>query len=234
MNMSEEVSQTYDFTTPLTRKVCLPKRVMFTIIGYAPLLGFIINTVAMVGHVILFPYYILVILSRGRPPKFLYLYTYFISAYIYGAIHEKEEVWYDFWILYYIYFGYIVGFIQWILSLVSLALIFPIFIFIEEWELTLKYLYRITFGNWKQIVHECDEMRYKHGMREQQRKEKKARIVKDPGKSKQDGRYHNVDVVEVVDSNRKKTTLTACPTCGESIGKDTTYCPKCGSYVSRD
>ena len=233
MNMSEDVSQTYDFKTPLTRKVCLPKRVLFTTIGYAPLLGFIINTIALAGHTILFPYYVLVILTRGRPPKFLYTYVYFISAFIYGAIHEKEEVWYDFWILYYIYVGYIVGFVNWILSLVSICLIFPIFIYIEEWEMMVKVLYRTTFGNWKMIVHECDEMRYKHNVQEQKRKEKKARIIKDAGKSKQDGRYHNVDVVEVVDSKKKKS-LTVCPTCGESIGNDTTYCPKCGSYVSRE
>ena len=226
-----EVSQTYDFISPLTRMVCLPKRVLFTTLGYAPLIGFILSTITLAGHIILFPYYLLVIFSRGRPPKFLYYWTYFISAFIYGAIHEKEEVYYDFWCLYYVYIGYIVGFVNWILTLISIALIFPIFIYIEEWELMTNYLYRITFGNWKKIVNECPEMRYKRDMQETERKERKARIIKDKGKSKQDNRYHNVDVVEVVDSSDKKIVNT-CPTCGKKIDKETTYCPKCGSYIA--
>jgi len=226
-----EVSQTYDFISPLTRMVCLPKRVLFTTLGYAPLIGFILSTITLAGHIILFPYYLLVIFSRGRPPKFLYYWTYFISAFIYGAIHEKEEVYYDFWCLYYVYIGFIVGFVNWILTLISIVLIFPIFIYIEEWELMTNYLYRITFGNWKRIVNECPEMRYKRDMQETEKKERKARIIKDKGKSKQDNRYHNVDVVEVVDSSDKKI-VTTCPTCGKKIDKETTYCPKCGSYIA--
>lgn len=224
-----EVSQQYDFNLPVFRTVCLPKRVFIAYYTYAPLVAFILNTVLMAGHVILFPYYLLAILSRGRPPRFLYGWVYFNSAYLYGAIHEKKEVWFDFWALYYIYFGYIVAFVLWILNIVSIALIFPIFFYIEEWSLVTKAYYRITFGNWKRIVHDCPEMRYKRGMREREEKEYKEKM----SKAKATGKYHNVDVVEVVEVEDEKgeKTMSICPTCGEKIDKSTVYCSKCGSYV---
>ncbi len=228
-----EITEQYDFDLPIFRKVCLPKRVTWAFFTYAPLVAFIFNTILYVGHVFLLPYYILSILSRGRPPKFLYGWVYFNSAYLYGAIHEKDEVWFDFWCLYYVYFGYIVAFIAWILNIVSVAMIFPIFYYIEEWKLMTNVYYRITFGNWKKLVNDCPEMRYKRGVQDQERMEKKS--VKEKMKTaKKQGKYHNVEVVEVVDEKEEtKSSNTICPTCGEKIDSNTVYCQKCGSYVKQ-
>ena len=221
-----EITEQYNFNLPIFRSVCLPKRVMIAYFTYAPLVAFVFNTILLAGHVILLPYYVLAIFARSRPPKFLYGWVFFNSAYLYGAIHEKEEVWFDFWCLYYIYFGYIVAFIVWIFNIVSVALIFPLFFYIEEWRLTTNTYYRITFGNWKKIVNECPEMRYKQGMAQQSRKEQMK-------KAKKTGKYHDIDVVEVVDTNDSKSgkKLTVCPTCGEKVDSQTVYCSKCGSYV---
>jgi len=168
----------------------------------------------------------LVILSRGRPPKALYLWVYFNSAYIYGAIHEKEEVWNDFWCLYFVYIGYIVAFTNWILTIVSVALIFPIFIYIEEWKLLTNVLYRFTFGNWKRIVNECDDLRYKNNMKKRKEEERKRKHKERIRKS----RMHDVTIIDV-DEEETKRTKNVCPTCGEIIDTETSYCPKCGSYI---
>ncbi|NHJ84083.1 MAG: zinc-ribbon domain-containing protein [Asgard group archaeon] len=223
-----DVSYNYQFNLPKIRTVCLPKRVCFTTLSFAPLLGFILNIIALPGHVILFPYYLVVILSKGRPPKFLYYFIYFVSAFIYGAIHEKNEIWKDFTSLYYIYVGFIVGFVNWILTTVSLALIFPIFIYIEDWKLLTNVIYRITFGNWKIIVNECPEMRYKKSMEAREEAEKKEKRKKTMTQATKDGKYYDV---KVEDATGKVKGTIICPTCGEQLEKDSTFCPKCGSYV---
>ncbi|MFW9922348.1 MAG: zinc ribbon domain-containing protein [Candidatus Thorarchaeota archaeon] len=232
--MSQDISPQYDFGLPLFRKVCLPKRTMVAYFTYAPLVAFIFNLILLPGHTILFPYYLLSILSRGRPPKFLYGWVYFNSAYLYGAIHNKKEVWYDFWCLWYIYFGFIIAFILWIFNIVSVALIFPIFFYIEEWKVTTKAYYRITFGNWKQLVNECPEMRYHKNMEERKHREENERIKEQWKKSKADGKIHDAVHIKVTDEDDEKpgkSKLLLCPTCGEKIDKDTVYCSKCGSYV---
>lgn len=225
-----EITEQYDFNLPLFRKVCLPRRVTVAYFTYAPLVAFIFNIVFLPGHIILFPYYLLAIFARERPPRFLYGWVYFNSAYLYGAIHEKENVWYDFWCLYYVYLGFIVAFVIWILNIVSVALIFPIFFYIEEWKLTTNAYYRITFGNWKRIVNDCPEMRYKKGMVKQSDLERKQK--EKIRKAKNSGRYHNVEVVEVINDEPKKgKKIAVCPTCGERVDEDTVYCSKCGSYI---
>ena len=218
-----EVSERYDLNLPFLRTVCLPKRVIFAYFTYAPLIAFIFSIITLPGHIILFPYYVVVYFGRGRPAKTLYLWVYFNSALLYGAIHDKDEVWRDFGSMYYVYFGYIVAFVNWILLVTSLCLIFPIFIFIEEWQLLTNVMYRITFGNWKKLVNECPEMRYKRSMKQKQTKSEKIRTAKAKGK------MHDVKV-EIVDDKKTKG-ITVCSTCGEEIDKDTSYCPKCGSYV---
>lgn len=226
-----EISEQYDLNLPIFRKVCIPKRVTWAYFTYAPLVAFIFNIVMLPGHIILFPYYMLSILSKGIPPKFLYGWVYFNSAYLYGAIHEKDSVWFDFWCLYYVYCGFIIAFVIWILNIISVAMIFPIFIYIEEWRLMTNVYYRITFGNWKKLVNDCPEMRYKRGVQKQEREEKKAYKEK-MKEAKKQGTYHDVDVIEVVDEDKKKgSSITLCPTCGDNIDASTVYCPKCGSYV---
>ncbi len=225
-----EISELHDLNLPIFRKVCIPKRVTWAYFTYAPLVAFILNTILLAGHVILLPYYLLSILSKGKPPKFLYVWVYINSAYLYGAIHEKDEVWFDFWCLYYIYIGYIVAFIVWILNVVSLLLIFPIFYYIEEWRLMTNVQYRITFGNWKKLVNECPEMRYKRGVQDQERKEKRT-IKEEMKKAKKQGKYHDVTVEIVNDDMKTDSNKTMCPTCGEAIETNTVYCQKCGSYV---
>lgn len=222
-----DVSQNYQFNLPVLRTVCLPRRVFFTQFTYAPLVGFILSLVTLAGHVILFPYYVLVILSRGRPPKALYYWVYFNSAFIYGAIHEKEEVWNDFWCLYYVYIGYIISFTNWILTTVSVALIFPVFIYLEEWRLLTNVLYRLTFGNWKRIVNECDDMKYKEDAKKREQEERKRKHKDTIRKSK----MHDVKIVDVEEDRESKQTATICQTCGEKIDTETSYCPKCGSYI---
>ena len=112
-------------------------------------------------------------------------------------------------------------------------MIFPIFYYIEEWKLMTNVYYRITFGNWKKLVNDCPEMRYKRGVQDQERMEKKS--VKEKMKTaKKQGKYHNVEVVEVVDEKEEtKSSNTICPTCGEKIDSNTVYCQKCGSYVKQ-
>ena len=61
------------FQNPFSsRVVCVPKRVFLTYLTYAPLVSFVLSIITLPGHVILFPYYLTVILSRGRPPKALF------------------------------------------------------------------------------------------------------------------------------------------------------------------
>ncbi|MEA2070600.1 MAG: zinc ribbon domain-containing protein [Asgard group archaeon] len=230
-----QVSEQYDFNIPIFRKVCLPKRVAITTLTYAPLVSFILGTITLAAHTILFPYYVLVILARGRPPKALYLWVCFNSAYIYGAIHEDKEVWYDFWCLYYVYFGYIFGFINWILTTVSIALIFPIFIYIEEWSLLINTTYRITFGNWKTLTNRCPEMRYKKSMKDQKRKEQKQKEKSKFRKAKKKGEIHDADyqIVKVKDDSSQKGKLVICSVCGAENTAGSTYCIKCGSYIGK-
>lgn len=210
----------------ILRTVCLPKRVCIAYFTYAPLVTFILGVVTLPGHIILFPYYLLVIMSRGRPPKVLYWWVYVQSAYIYGAIHEnKDYIYRDFWAMWYIYLGFIIAFIQWVMNVVSVALLFPIAIYVEEWELYTKFMYRITFGNWKRLVTECPNMRRKKEKKKEKRAAKKRRTYREAkGKKPQDVEVEFVDVKEGKNTN-------VCPVCGEHIDPSTTYCPKCGSYV---
>lgn len=231
--MSREVSPQFDVDLPIFRTVCLPKRVMVAYFTYAPLVAFIFNLIFLPANLLLLPYYLLSILARGKPPKYLYGWVYFNSAYLYGAIHDKKEVWYDFWVIYYLYFGFIVAFIIWIFNIITVCLLFPLLFYVEEWELTAKAYYRITFGNWKRIVNECPEMRYKKEMHKRQKEEKKKQMQNQWKQAKQSGKVHEAHTVKVTDEDddfKSKQTL-ACPTCGETIDKNTVYCPKCGSYV---
>jgi len=222
-----DVSQNYEFKIPGLRTVCIPRRTCFAYFTYAPLVAFILNMVVLPGHLILLPYYFIVILSRGRPPKALYYWVYFNSAFLYGAIHEKEEVWRDFGSLYYIFIGNFIAFGNWILTTVSLGLIFPVFIYIEEWRLLTNVIYRLTFGNWKRIVNECPEMRYNNGVKKQQDEDRKRKHKETIRKSK----MHDVKIVDVDEELESKKTTSICQTCGEKIDTETSYCPKCGSYI---
>ena len=201
------------------RTVCLPKRVCLAYFTYGPLITFLLGIVTLPGHIILFPYYILLFIVRGKPPKFLYYWVFFQSAYIYGAIHNKENVWQDFSSIYFIYIGFFITFINWILTVVSSALIFPIFIYIEEWRLLTSIMYRINFGCWKKIIHDCPEITNKRRQKREKVKETIYNITKD-------GKLQDVEEIEI---EEKKTFY--CPLCGIEIDRDTTYCPKCGSYI---
>jgi transposase len=120
-----------------------------------------------------------------------------------------------------------VAFTNWILTTVSIALIFPVFIYLEEWKLLTNVLYRLTFGNWKRIVNECDEMKYKQDVKKREEEERKKKHKETIRKSK----MHDVKIVDVEEEIETKKTATVCQTCGEKIDTETSYCPKCGSYI---
>jgi hypothetical protein len=232
-----DVSQRYTFNLPKIRKICLPKRSLWSFITFAPLISFIFGVITLPGHIILLPYYILVIFARGRPPRFLNGWVYFHSAYLYGAIHEKEFVWKDYWCLYYVYWGFLFAFISWLLTFISIALIIPIFIYVEEWQLLININYRLTFGSWIPIVNECPDMRYNRKVHERKKneakQEQKSKVRK--AKRKRNVRSADFTVVDVKDGGNKdaKETFDVCPVCGENLEPGTVYCTKCGSYVKK-
>jgi hypothetical protein len=221
-----EILQQIENSLPEIRTVCLPKRVVWNFMTFAPLVSFIFSIVTFPGHVILFPYYLLAIIARGRPPRFLYKWVYFHSAFLWGAVHEKDRIWQDFWCLYFVYAGFIVAFINWILSVVSVSLIFPIFIFIEEWRMFARMNYRLTFGNWKRLVNDCPEM-----MRKGRKSETEKEILDTvkQHRKKKEKRIHDVEIVDA----KQKQSRAVCPVCGVAIDESTTYCPKCGSFVGQ-
>ncbi|MBD3192644.1 MAG: zinc-ribbon domain-containing protein [Candidatus Heimdallarchaeota archaeon] len=195
------------------RKVCLTSQTTWAFFTYASYISFFFNIVAYPAHVILLPYYLIAILARGKPPQFLNKWVYFNSHGLFRAKHQEGEVWRDYWCLYYIYFGFILNFVLWLLAITLLSLIFTIFVFIEEWRIITNVMYRLTFGSWIKIVNDPEELQ---------------------GTSTDDvteGGTEPKVADEESEIKGKKKEVTVCPVCGVEIDSKTTYCPKCGSYI---
>jgi hypothetical protein len=175
---------------------------------YAPLVSFILGIIAMPGHIILLPYYCIAIASRGKAPRFLSKWIKFNSKVLFRVKTIEGETCKSWWCLYFIYCGYIIAFVFWIIGIVLASLIFPLLLIVEEWRVITNFIYRISFGYWGEIINEKVKPASKT-------KEKKSKVVKE----------------DVVEEKGKKKELTACPVCGEDIEKETTYCPKCGSLI---
>jgi hypothetical protein len=175
---------------------------------YAPLVSFILSIIALPGHIILLPYYCIAMANRGKAPRFLSKWIKLNSKGLFRVKTIEGEACKNWWCLYFIYCGYIIAFVFWIIGIVLVSLIFPLLLIVEEWRVITNFIYRITFGYWGKIVNEKVKPTSK-------KVKKKAKIVKE----------------DIVEEKGKKKKLTACPVCGEDIESETTYCPKCGSLI---
>ncbi|NHJ39874.1 MAG: zinc ribbon domain-containing protein [Asgard group archaeon] len=191
------------------RVIFITKASAWAFFTYAPLLSMIINLIVLPGHVILLPYYLLVMIFRGSAPNFLIKWIHFNSHGLYRVKTIEGKTCQRFWCLYLIYGGYIISFVFWTIIISFAGLIFPILLYIEEWKTITNLIYRLTFGYWGKIINESPE------------------TIKDPSIKT------TVVTEDVVDEKPKdkKKKHTSCPVCGVEIETETTYCPKCGSLI---
>lgn len=196
------------------RIIYISKATAWVFFTYAPIISLILNLVVLLGHVILLPYYILAIAIRGKAPSFLSKWISINSHGLYRVKTIDGETCRSFWCLYYIYGGFIIGFVFWCVAISFASLIFPILLFIEEWKVITNFIYRLIFGYWGKIINELPDVT--------------------PKKITKDSSIKTTVVAEdVVDekSKGKKKKLTSCPVCGEQLETETTYCSKCGSLI---
>jgi hypothetical protein len=177
---------------------------------YASLASFVINIAFLPGHVILLPYYLIAMFARGKAPNFLAKWVQFNSRRLFRVKTIEGETCRNFWCLYFIYGGFIINFVFWIVSISFLGLIVTVFLFIEEWAVITNFIYRLSFGYWGKIIN------------------------KPPGAETTDSDVKSTVVAEeIVESSKAKgkKKLSSCPVCGVEIEKETQYCPKCGSLI---
>jgi hypothetical protein len=197
------------------RSIYISKSTAWAFFTYAPILSMILSLIVLPGHVILLPYYVIAIAIRGKAPNFLSKWISINSQGLYRVKTIEGEICRSFWCLYYIYGGFIIGFVFWCIAISFAGLIFPILLFIEEWKVITNFIYRLTFGYWGKIINESPETTPKKAAKDPSLK---TTVVAE-------------DVIDEKPKSKKKKKHTSCPVCGVKLETETTYCPKCGSLI---